>query len=46
MYATNWGKENNIAIFSIDKKGLLKNIGYQSTLGKQSINKKNYDAKF
>ncbi|MDA6072334.1 lactonase family protein [Flavobacterium sp. AC] len=34
LYATNRGKENNIAIFSIDEKGLLKNIGYQSTLGK------------
>ena len=33
LYATNRGKENNIAIFSIDKKGLLKNIGYQSTFG-------------
>lgn len=34
LYATNRGKENNIAIFSIDEKGFLKNIGYQSTLGK------------
>lgn len=34
LYATNRGKENNIAIFSIDENGLLKNIGYQSTLGK------------
>lgn len=33
LYATNRGKENNIAIFSIAKNGLLKNIGYQSTLG-------------
>ncbi|HSD06701.1 lactonase family protein [Flavobacterium sp.] len=33
LYASNRGKENNIAIFSIDKKGFLKNIGYQSTLG-------------
>lgn len=33
LYASNRGKENNIAIFSIDGKGLLKNIGYQSTLG-------------
>ncbi|QDW22727.1 lactonase family protein [Flavobacterium sp. KBS0721] len=33
LYATNRGKENNIAIFSINEKGLLKNIGYQSTLG-------------
>ncbi|MDX6187934.1 lactonase family protein [Flavobacterium sp. Fl-318] len=34
LYATNRGKENNIAIFTIDEKGLLANIGYQSTLGK------------
>ena len=34
LYATNRGKENNIAIFSIDKNGLLTNIGYQSTFGK------------
>jgi 6-phosphogluconolactonase (cycloisomerase 2 family) len=34
LYATNRGKENNIAIFSIAQNGLLKNIGYQSTLGK------------
>lgn len=34
LYATNRGKENNIAIFSIDENGLLKNIGYQSTFGK------------
>jgi len=34
LYATNRGKENNIAIFSIEENGLLKNIGYQSTLGK------------
>lgn len=34
LYATNRGKENNIAIFSIDENGILKNIGYQSTLGK------------
>ncbi|OXA98807.1 lactonase family protein [Flavobacterium pectinovorum] len=34
LYATNRGKENNIAIFSIDENGLLTNIGYQSTLGK------------
>lgn len=33
LYATNRGKENNIAIFSIDQNGFLKNIGYQSTLG-------------
>ncbi|MFC4748197.1 lactonase family protein [Flavobacterium branchiicola] len=34
LYATNRGKENNIAIFTIAENGLLKNIGYQSTLGK------------
>ena len=34
LYATNRGNENNIAIFSIDQNGLLKNIVYQSTLGK------------
>lgn len=34
LYATNRGKENNIAIFSIAENGHLKNIGYQSTLGK------------
>lgn len=34
LYATNRGKENNIAIFSINENGLLKNIGYESTLGK------------
>jgi 6-phosphogluconolactonase len=33
LYVTNRGKENNIAIFAIDENGLLKNIGYQSTLG-------------
>ncbi len=34
LYATNRGKENNIAIFSIAENGLLKSVGYQSTLGK------------
>lgn len=34
LYATNRENENNIAIFSIAPNGLLKNIGYQSTLGK------------
>ena len=34
LYATNRGKENNIAIFSINANGLLTSIGYQSTLGK------------
>ncbi|WP_300675353.1 lactonase family protein [Soonwooa sp.] len=34
LYASNRGQENNIAIFSINENGSLKNIGYQSTLGK------------
>ncbi len=34
LYASNRGKENNIAIFSILEDGTLKNIDYQSTLGK------------
>ncbi|MWB96194.1 beta-propeller fold lactonase family protein [Flavobacterium sp. GA093] len=34
LYASNRGNENNIAIFSIENDGTLKNIGYQSTLGK------------
>jgi 6-phosphogluconolactonase len=34
LYASNRGKENNIAIFSIAENGILKNIGYQSTFGK------------
>lgn len=34
LYATNRGSENNIAIYSVAEKGTLKNIGYQSTLGK------------
>lgn len=33
LYASNRGKENNIAIFSIAKNGHLKNVGYQSTFG-------------
>lgn len=33
LYATNRGKENNIAIFSINKGGILKTVGYQFTLG-------------
>lgn len=33
LYAANRGDENNIAIFSIQNDGKLKNIGYQSTLG-------------
>ena len=33
LYATNRGKENNIAIFSINEDGSLTTVGYQSTLG-------------
>lgn len=33
LYASNRGEENNIAIFSIDANGILKIVGYQSTLG-------------
>lgn len=36
LYASNRGDENNIAIFSILNDGTLKNIGYQSTYGKQA----------
>lgn len=34
LYASNRGKENNLAIFSIQNDGRLKTVGYQSTLGK------------
>lgn len=34
LYATNRGKENNIAIFKIKENGTLENIGYQPTHGK------------
>lgn len=34
LYASNRGKENNIAIFSILEDGRLENIGYQRTKGK------------
>lgn len=34
LYASNRGEENNIAIFSIEKNGILKTIGYQSTFGR------------
>ncbi len=34
LYASNRGKENNIAIFSISEDGTLKSIGYKSTFGK------------
>ncbi|MBA2613396.1 MAG: lactonase family protein [Bacteroidetes bacterium] len=33
LYAANRGKENNIAIFSIDKLGRLTHVAYQPTLG-------------
>ena len=33
LYASNRGKENTIAIFSIENNGTLKTMGYQSTLG-------------
>ncbi len=33
LYASNRGKENNIAIFSINKNGALSITGYQSTFG-------------
>ena len=34
LYASNRGKENNIAIYTIAPNGFIKLIGYQSTLGK------------
>jgi len=34
LYASNRGKENNIAVFSIQSDGTLKTIGYQSVKGK------------
>lgn len=36
LYASNRGVENNIAIFSILGDGTLKNVGYQSILGKHA----------
>jgi 6-phosphogluconolactonase len=33
LYASNRGKENNIAIFSVAPDGLLSSIGYESTRG-------------
>ena len=33
LYVSNRGKENNIAIFSINNKGMLQTIDYQSTCG-------------
>ena len=38
LYASNRGRENNIAIFSIDKKGKLSLAGFQSTMGVQPRN--------
>ena len=38
LYASNRGKENNIAIFSIDRKGQLSVVSYQSTMGIQPRN--------
>lgn len=34
LYASNRGDQNNISIFSINADGTLKEIGYQSSLGK------------
>ncbi|HFK5569620.1 TPA: lactonase family protein [Elizabethkingia meningoseptica] len=34
LYASNRGKENNIAIFSVQKDGTLKTVGYQPVKGK------------
>lgn len=34
LYATNRGKENNIAIFKIQSNGTLETVGYQKTYGK------------
>lgn len=34
LYATNRGNENNIAIFSVEDNGTLKNVGYQEVYGK------------
>ena len=33
LYSSNRGTVNEIAIYKIDQKGLLTNVGYQSTLG-------------
>lgn len=38
LYASNRGNENNLAIFSIDRKGKLTLSGYQSTMGVQPRN--------
>jgi len=34
LYASNRGKENNIAIFKIKEDGTLESVGYQSVKGK------------
>lgn len=33
LYVSNRGNENNIAIFSVDDAGMLRVVGYQSTMG-------------
>jgi 6-phosphogluconolactonase len=38
LYASNRGRENNIAIFSIGRSGKLTHAGYQSTMGIQPRN--------
>ena len=39
LYASNRGAENNIAIFSINQReGILRTVGYQSTLGEHPRN--------
>jgi 6-phosphogluconolactonase len=39
LYATNREAESNIAVFAVDPaRGTLKNIGYQSVLGKEPRN--------
>lgn len=38
LYASNRGEENNIAIYAIDKKGMLSSVGHQLTGGKTPRN--------
>jgi 6-phosphogluconolactonase len=38
LYASNRGDVNSIAMYSIDKKGMLTSIGHQSTLGRTPRN--------
>lgn len=38
LYASNRGEENNIAIYAIDKKGMLSSVGHQPTGGKTPRN--------